>query len=95
MIDDTSARQAPFRLTLGDGTVIRGLDIAVTGMRPGEVRQITIPSYLAYGEAGVGNGMIPPNAVLDFKVTVVDPAPVGPADDAASPEDDADSDPDD
>ena len=40
-------------------------------MRPGESRQLTIPPYLAYGKYSVAGGLIPENAVLSFRVTLV------------------------
>ncbi|MGB0768442.1 MAG: FKBP-type peptidyl-prolyl cis-trans isomerase [Phycisphaeraceae bacterium] len=41
-------------------------------MRPGESRLLTIPPYLAYGEHSVAGGLIPKNAVLSFRVSLVD-----------------------
>jgi len=37
-----------YRFYVGDGTVIRALDEAVRGMRPGGIRQIVVPAELGY-----------------------------------------------
>ena len=55
-----------FPYVVGGGTVIKGFDMAVTGMKVGGVRRATIPPALAYGTAG--NQSIPPNAALVFEI---------------------------
>lgn len=67
--DSSEMRGGPMRLTLGSGAVIPGLEAGLAGIRPGETRHITIPPYLAYGDRGIAGGLIPPNAVLVFRVT--------------------------
>ena len=57
----------PFVFTLGAGMVIKGWDIGVAGMKPGEVRILTIPAELAYGARAIGS--IPVNSQLMFEVT--------------------------
>jgi hypothetical protein len=44
-------------------------------MKKGGSYRLWIPSELAYGPQGAGNGVIPPDSVLDFDVTLVDVAP--------------------
>ncbi len=62
----------PFRFVLGTGQVIKGWDQGVVGMRVGGERELVIPPDLAYGSRGAGGGVIPPNAPLVFRVTLVD-----------------------
>ena len=57
----------PFTFTLGVGSVIKGWDLGVKGMKVGGKRKLTIPSYLGYGDKGAGN-LIPSGATLIFEV---------------------------
>ena len=54
--------------TVGDGAVIRGLDLGVRGMAAGEVREITVPPHLGYGDRAVGGGIIPAAGTLRIRV---------------------------
>ncbi len=47
---DTSRGGDPLEFTLGGGQLIPGFERGVTGMEPGEVRQVTIGPEEAYGE---------------------------------------------
>uniref|UniRef100_A0A3Q0RBQ2 peptidylprolyl isomerase n=1 Tax=Amphilophus citrinellus TaxID=61819 RepID=A0A3Q0RBQ2_AMPCI len=47
----------PQWFVLGVGQVIKGLDIGMMDMCPGEKRKITVPSALAFGEQGKGKSM--------------------------------------
>ena len=57
-IDSTVDRNEPYAWTLGDGSTIAGLELAIVGdesagvppMLPGGVRRVIIPSKLAYEE---------------------------------------------
>lgn len=60
-----------FNFRLGVGAVIKGWDRGVEGMRVGDKRKLTVPPQMAYGTQGV-KGTIPPNAVLEFEVEMLD-----------------------
>jgi len=72
-IFDSSLNQGrePFTFTLGVGSVIKGWDLGVKGMKVGGKRKLTIPSELGYGENGAGS-VIPPGATLIFEVDLLE-----------------------
>lgn len=65
---DGESLKAP--LDTSESTLIKGWSQGVVGMKVGGVREITIPSDLAYGETGSGED-IPANTPLKFIVMIV------------------------
>uniref|UniRef100_A0A671S350 peptidylprolyl isomerase n=1 Tax=Sinocyclocheilus anshuiensis TaxID=1608454 RepID=A0A671S350_9TELE len=59
----------PHWFVLGVGDVIKGLDLGLDGMCPGEKRKVTVPPSLAYGEKG--KGPVPPNTTVIFEVELL------------------------
>ena len=70
VFDASRTRGDPFSFELGAGQVIEGWEQGIKGMKIGEVRKLTIPPNLGYGETGAGD-VIPPNACLVFEVELV------------------------
>ncbi len=59
-----------FTFTIGAGTVIRGWDAGVRGMRVGGQRRLIIPPGLGFGSGG--QGAIPPDATLVFDIELLE-----------------------
>jgi len=68
---DSSRGKEPFEFEIGKGSVIKGWDEGVPGMRVGGKRKLTIPWQMAYGEAGSGD-KIPPKAALKFEIELLE-----------------------
>jgi FK506-binding protein 2 len=68
--DSSFGRDKPLTITLGKGQVIPGWEQGLVGMCVNEVRKLTIPPHLAYGEEGYPP-IIPPRATLSFMVQLV------------------------
>jgi FKBP-type peptidyl-prolyl cis-trans isomerase len=66
---DSTTGRAPLQFQLGEGTVLKGWDLGVEGMRVGGRRKLTVPPHLAFGERAVGP--IRPNSTLVFDVQLV------------------------
>ncbi|MFS8064767.1 MAG: FKBP-type peptidyl-prolyl cis-trans isomerase [Byssovorax sp.] len=77
---DSSVGKAPFDFQLGKGSVIKGWDLGVVGMKVGGKRKLTIPSKLGYGDSG-SPPKIPGKATLVFDVELLS---VGEAADAGA-----------
>jgi len=71
-IFDSSLKKGrdPFTFTLGVGSVIKGWDLGVKGMKVGGKRKLTIPPELGYGDQGAGT-VIPPGASLVFEIELL------------------------
>ncbi|KAK4538651.1 hypothetical protein CDCA_CDCA19G4676 [Cyanidium caldarium] len=77
--DASHRRNHPFTFRLGAAQVIPCWDLAVAGMRRGELARVRCPPRLAYGERGI-LGVIPPAAELEFDIELLEfanPAPRG------------------
>lgn len=67
--DSSYDRNQPFTTQIGVGTVIKGWDEGIPGMKIGGKRKLIIPAELGYGANAAGT--IPPNSVLIFEVELL------------------------
>lgn len=82
--DNSYDRFEPFPVVLGQGSVIKGWDDGLTGVKAGSKIQLDIPSDLAYGAEARGD-IIGANEPLSFVVEVR--AVIAPPDPANAPTD--------
>lgn len=68
--DSSRDRNELFNIQLGVTGLIKGFTDGVIGMKKGELRKVTIPYNLAYGERGAG-GVIPPYSTIVFEIELV------------------------
>lgn len=68
---DSSRGNKPFEFTIGEGSVIKGWDQGLVGMKKGGKRKLTIPAELGYGAKG-SPPKIPPNAALVFDIELLE-----------------------
>ena len=69
--DSSVDRGTPFEFTVGEGSVIKCWDHALTEMKVGEKANVTCPPDMAYGDGGAGDGLIPGGATLNFAIQVI------------------------
>jgi peptidylprolyl isomerase len=67
---DSNLTGLGFSFTIGAGTVIKGWDQGVPGMKVGGKRRLIIPPELGYGVNGSG-AVIPGNATLIFEIELL------------------------
>ena len=69
VVDDNGGK--PIQFKVGDPAVaIPGLNLALEGMRPGQVANATIPPALGYRGPSMGR-TVPPNSTLKMEITLV------------------------
>ncbi|MFN5910867.1 MAG: FKBP-type peptidyl-prolyl cis-trans isomerase [Bacteroidota bacterium] len=62
-------REKPYEFVVGNGDVLRGLDLAVQQLKIGEKAMVIIPPHLAYGNKKFGK--VPENATIRMELEVL------------------------
>jgi len=70
VFDSSYGRGVPFEFILGNGSVIKGWEEGMKGMKVGEERILRIPSEMGYGSFSMGS--IPAKSGLIFKVELLE-----------------------
>lgn len=71
--DDYSSRNPYFEWVIGtQNQLIRGLEIAIQLMGPGEQAEVIIPAALAFGNEGSSTRIVPPGKTLLYRLQVLD-----------------------
>lgn len=68
-IVDSRAAGEPMTFNYGIGDLVRGLDLALEGMRIGGKRRVIVPPAMAYGVEGTER--IPPYSTIVFDIEIV------------------------
>jgi len=68
---DDFFEEEPFRVNIGDGHLIKGLDIAIMAMEVGETADVVIDPKYGYGSVGKAP-FIPPNATLIYNIELLE-----------------------
>lgn len=69
--DSTEKHGRPYQFVIGSAKVIKGMSLAVKGMREGGKRRVFIPAALAYGERQIG-AFIKPHSNLIFHIQLLE-----------------------
>ena len=67
---DSSVGAAPFTFKVSAGTVIKGWEEGVKGMKVGGKRQLIVPASMGFGKDGLGP--VPTTANLLFEIELMD-----------------------
>ena len=70
VFDASRSKNKPLSFRIGGDPLIKGWEEGIPGMKVGEIRKLTVPPELGYGEQGKPP-KIPPNATLIFEVELL------------------------
>ena len=71
VFDNSDMLGGPQNFPVGVGRLLPGMDQALLDMSIGEKRIVIIPPNLAFGAAGMGNGVIPPYSFIVLEMELV------------------------
>lgn len=68
---DSNLEKAELVIRVDDPGLLHGLSQGLMGLRVGGKRELRVPAAMAYGAAGAGGNLIPPNRDLIYEVELV------------------------
>ena len=71
VFDSSADRGRPFAALLGNGDLVRGLELGLLEMCPGEERTILVPPALGFGARGSRTFGVPPDATLIYETKLI------------------------
>lgn len=75
VFDDSRALDGAFRFVYGnEGQVLAGIETALSRMHRGDVAEVIIPSYAAFGSKGSADGRVGPYTTVVYMVEVMEVA---------------------
>jgi FKBP-type peptidyl-prolyl cis-trans isomerase len=73
VFDDSRIQEGPLRFVMGqEHQVIPGIEIGLERMHRGEVAELIIPSWLAFGGKGSVGGLVQPFSTVIYQVEVLE-----------------------
>jgi FKBP-type peptidyl-prolyl cis-trans isomerase len=73
VFDDSRRQQGPLRFVMGqEHQVLPGIELGLQRMHRGEVAELIIPSWLAFGSQGSIGGAVPPYTTVRYTLEVVE-----------------------
>lgn len=69
-LDSSYDREKPHAFIVGQGSVLRGWDLGLVGMKQGGTRLLIVPPELAYGHEGRA-GAVGPDKTLMYRIELV------------------------
>lgn len=76
IFDDSRRMDTPLRFVYGnEGQVLQGLEIALSRMHRGEVAEVILPSWMAFGSRGSADGRVAPYSTVYYTLEVIEVAP--------------------
>jgi len=72
VFDDSRRMVAPLRFVYGtEGQVLPGIAVALSRMRKGEIAEVILPSWMAFGSRGSADGRVRPYTTVIYRIEVL------------------------
>lgn len=73
VFDDSRMQDGPLRFVMGqEHQVIQGIEIGLRQLHRGEIAELIVPSWMAFGGKGSVGGVVPPYTTVVYRVEVLE-----------------------